>query len=228
MGIAASRRACWIIAAVGFVVAEAQSGPGKASIISSSPSLPLVGVPYVAMGAGAGCFPTANICISQGRLIQTSVVSSTFNIDGQDIVTNAAFDGTLTTLGGTPLGPISLTGTVEEEVEGRTFSTETGSFTTDLTDLSLIGPLSGNTLTVTLDGSNPSAGMTTITPTSGEYRIDSFFDVFVDLTLDQVPPLAASVGPIRLIAVPEPATWAMMLIGFAGLCAGYRRRAGAA
>ena len=31
-------------------------------------------------------------------------------------------------------------------------------------------------------------------------------------------------GPIPLVAVPEPSTWAMMLIGFAGLgFVGYRR-----
>ena len=45
----------------------------------------------------------------------------------------------------------------------------------------------------------------------------------MDLSL---PPLATGVGPILVeaVAVPEPATWAMMLLGFAGLgFAGHRR-----
>ena len=38
----------------------------------------------------------------------------------------------------------------------------------------------------------------------------------MDLSL---PPLATGVGPIHVeaVSVPEPATWAMMLLGFAGL-----------
>jgi hypothetical protein len=41
--------------------------------------------------------------------------------------------------------------------------------------------------------------------------------------------LSKSVGPIPLVAVPEPSTWAMMLIGFAGLgFMGWRSRKTAA
>ena len=56
----------------------------------------------------------------------------------------------------------------------------------------------------------------------------SFFDVFMDVTLDRpspLPPLHTTVGPIPVEAgVPEPAAWAMMLLGFVGLFfAGYRK-----
>ena len=63
-----------------------------------------------------------------------------------------------------------------------------GTFATDVTDLLLTGilsigsPYDGDTLKVTLGG--PSSGMTTITPMGSEFRIDSFFDVFIDVTLE--------------------------------------------
>jgi hypothetical protein len=42
-------------------------------------------------------------------------------------------------------------------------------------------------------------------------------------TPNGLPPMAALDG-VSLTAVPEPATWAMMLIGFGGLGAMIRRR----
>jgi hypothetical protein len=75
-----------------------------------------------------------------------------------------------------------------------------------------------------IDTSNPS---TTITPYGSEFRINSFFDVFADITLElppQLPSPITSVGPILTIAVPEASTWAMALLGFAGLAfAAFRR-----
>ena len=70
-------------------------------------------------------------------------------------------------------------------------------------------------------------GKTTITAEGGPFRINSFFDVFVEISIPGAtsPP----VGPITLVAVPEPSTWAMLLTGFAGLgFAGWRRAAGLA
>ena len=70
-------------------------------------------------------------------------------------------------------------------------------------------------------------GKTTITAKGGLFRINSFFDVFVEISIPGAtsPP----VGPITLVAVPEPSTWAMLLTGFAGLgFAGWRRAAGLA
>ena len=54
------------------------------------------------------------------------------------------------------------------------------------------------------------------------FEINSFFDVFVEMSLAGTP--LTSPPKITLVAgVPEPSTWAMMLIGFAGLgFAGYR------
>ena len=239
MRFAVSKRARSNIFGAGVALAGALPGSAQASVIQPTASLPLIGVPYVSPGAGAGCFTVATACVNPGPFIQTSVVSDMFSGGNQEIIANVTYDATLTPVGGTTIiGSVALTRTVDETVLGRTSNGETGSFTVDVTGLTLSGPLSlpseplldGRTLMVSLDTSNPldtSSGTTTITPDGGMFRINSFFDVFTDITLD-FPPTnpSTSVGPILLIAVPEPSTWAMMLIGFAGLAfAAYRRSA---
>jgi hypothetical protein len=194
----------------------------KADFVSTTPGLPVIGVPLTST-TGVGCFAAAGVCATPGTLTLDSVVSMTFNPSGQDIVSNATYLGALTDLANNLIGPVTLTGTVEEEVLGRTASTQTGTWTNDLISLSLDGPVLGNTLTLGLDLSKTSSGTTSIMPLAdGTFRINSFFDVFVEITLDRTPPLTVDRGPLELVlspvaAVPEFSTWAMMILGFAGV-----------
>jgi hypothetical protein len=187
-------------------------GSAQASVISTTPTLPLLNTPYET-STSVGCFPSAGVCITGGSLTLTSVVSSTFNPSGQDIVADAIYNGTLTNLANTPIGPVTLTGTVEQEVLGRTTSTETGSWTVDLLKTSLTGPVQGHTLTLTLTNGLSSDGTTSIVPSGDQgFSIDSFFDVFVTLSLDSPTPLQTTRGPIQVVAgqVPEPATTGLL------------------
>jgi len=203
-----------------------------AAVISSSPTLPLLGIPFSST-VGVGCFPLAGVCIQPGTLVQTAPVTSSFGPTGQDITTGATYTGVLTDLSNTPVGSVVLTGTVRELIEGRTSGTETGTWTTRLLDLSLTGTVSGAPFTVKLDSAHDSTGTTSITlindgSNEGQYLIDSFFDIFVDLTLETPVPLNTTRGPIRVAAgeVPEPATIALLGSAMLGLvCAGRRRRA---
>src|SRR5690349_20716333 len=94
-------------AAIG-LVALTLSPAARSEIISSTPTLPVLGVPYVP-STGAGCFPTAGVCIAGGAITLTTLVSSNFNGSGQDLLSDAVFSGTLTTLGNTPIGLVTLT-----------------------------------------------------------------------------------------------------------------------
>jgi hypothetical protein len=215
MAFAVSKHGCSVILATLLAVAGAPMGSAQASVIESSASLPLIGVPYIS-SAGPICFA---LCATPGTLILTSTVSSIFTPAGQDILTTAVDDVTLTTLGGALIGQFTLTGTLGELVLGRTTNTETGTWMTDITSLSMTDVVLGRMLTVTLDPSMPSTGVTSIaTSAMGNQRdkfvISSFFDVFIDLSL---PPLSATIGPIRVDAVPEPSTWALLVTGLVGL-----------
>ncbi len=199
--------------------------PARADVISSSPTLPLLGAAYVTSG-GAGCFPTKAICVAGGTLTLEAPDSITFNMQGEDILTDAAFSALITTPGGTPLGMVNLTGTAEQEVLGRSTDRQLGSWTVDLTGLSLSGPVLGNTLTVVLDGSPISSGTTSIVPVGdNNFQIHSFFDVFVDITLDSTPPVSTGRGPLEFSAIPEPLSLLVLTPAGLALLAARRRRA---
>jgi hypothetical protein len=208
-------------------VAIAGMGPSRASVISGTPTLPLLGVPYVS--SGAGCFPAAGFCIENASLILTSPVVSSFNALGQDIMSGADYFGTLTNSAHAPIGTVHLTGSVEQEILGRTFATETGTWATELISLSLSGLVQGNTLTVSLDPTNPSTGETSITPVgdqSRSFKIDSFFDIFIEISLDTPTPLHTIRGPIRAqaVSVPEPSSIAAIALPLLAIAAIWRRR----
>ena len=211
------------------VIFGASPRPAAASVITLDPSLPVLGVPYTTL-VGAGCFPVAAVCISAASLELTSVVLSEFTATGQHIVTTAEYVGQLTTTGGMPIGAVNLSGILEQEVLGRTFATQLGSWTTNLVALSLTGPVLGSTLTVGLDPAHLSSGVSSVLPVLGAdqlFRIDSFFDVFVQADLNSVPPLHTTRGPLRfeVTAVPEPASSALLALGTAMFLAARRRRA---
>jgi hypothetical protein len=209
-------------AAAGVIAAGLMSGPAAAEVVTGSPSLPLIGVSYVSPNGGAGCFTVANVCVTPGALTMTSTVSSNFLPAVQDIVANVTYDGAVT---GAINEGVVLTGTVEEQVIGRMSNTELGSFQVDVTNLDLSGTVAGHTLQLMLTTGATSTGTTSIVADGNQFRIDSFFDVFVDLSLVGTG-LSTTGREIQLVAVPETSTWAMMLAGFAGLGLAVTRRAG--
>jgi PEP-CTERM motif len=221
MRSAVSKFACSGVVVAGLALAGALTGSAEASVITASPSLPLLDVPYTSP-TGAGCFPLAGVCVTPGAFTMTSA-TSVFDSLGQEIDAQAVYDGTLTALiGGAFIATIELTGTVDQRVEGRVSDTELGSFKTDVTGLDMSGAVLGGTLMMGLNPLTPSTGMTSIVALNRGFEINSFFDVFVELSLEGFP--VTPLPKITLVAgVPEPSTWAMMLIGFAGLgLAGYR------
>jgi len=97
--------------------------------------------------------------------------------------------------------------------------------------MSLTGPVLGHTLTLALGSTTPSTGMASIEAIPEDlFRIDSFFDIFVQLSLDSVPPLNATRGPIHAelvpAGVPEPSVVTLLAAALLGLVGvQWRRRA---
>jgi len=219
------------LSVAGFMVFTATIRLAQGSVISASPTLPVLNVPYVA-ATGAGCFPAVSVCIESGMLTMTSVVSSIIDASGQNIVTTASYEGVLTNLSHIPIGTLALTGLIEQQVLGRFSETATGTWSTKLLEFALAGTLFGFNLTLDLAPSPESSGVTSITPLGGggggsdKFRIDSFFDIFVELTLDTPIPLHTQRGPIHahLVAAPEPATLELLGAGMATLVSILLRR----
>ena len=198
--------ACIIMTVGGFTAASAD-------VTTTSPSLPLLNIPYVSI-MQAGCFTGAGVCVSSGSLTMTSTVSSTFDIAGQHIVADASYTAELTDLFGTPIGSVDLTGTMQEDVLDRTTDADTGTWFTDVSALSLSGSALGDTLAMTQDPDNASTGATAIADNGdGTYLVSSFFDMFVDLSLSSAPPETVDAGPIFFdVAVPEPSTLGLLAV----------------
>jgi hypothetical protein len=69
----------------------------------------------------------------------------------------------------------------------------------------------------------PSIGQTTIQPSGGEYWIDSFFDVFTELSINGGPWMPSD-GSTHVDLVPEPASGALLVMGLLGFVGLARRR----
>jgi hypothetical protein len=133
---------------------------------------------------------------------------------------NSSISGALS-INGVSQGNVSGNATVSVVVSGGP-----STFTTQMTQLDLSGLGGNSNIHLRIDPVNPSTGVTTETPLGGGlFQISSFFDVFVDLSIDGgvtwTPPTNSS--HVTLVeSIPEPAT--VLLIGFGLAALGSARR----
>ncbi len=137
---------------------------------------------------------------------------------------NSSVTGDVSINGG-PAIPVAGTAPVTVQVSGYSPGA-TGTFSTEMLqlDLSL-----GGGIMVRESPTLPSIGQTTITPIGGgNFHIDSFFDVFTELSLDGGNTWIPSQGPTHVdLVAPEPASVTLLGLGLAGVLGyGWRRRSG--
>ncbi|MBC8425494.1 hypothetical protein H8E07_15350 [bacterium] len=97
--------------------------------------------------------------------------------------------------------PIELTGPVETVVFGRTGNT-TGTFDTEIVSMSLTGNIGGQPVEIRESPTHASPGQTTITDLGGgQFQIDSFFDVFTEVSVAGSPFMPAADSG-RMVLVP--------------------------
>jgi hypothetical protein len=124
---------------------------------------------------------------------------------------------------GSPNQPTSSSGPVQTEVFNKIGQT-TGTFQTEMLQLSLNGNSPFGPYMIRESPTLQSLGQTKITDIGGGlFHIDSFFDVFTELSVDGGSSWIPSQGAAHVNLVPEPATVALLGLGLLGLIARRRR-----
>jgi hypothetical protein len=208
------------------VIALAGMQTAQASFITTSADPFPPGSGYTQANGCVTSGPLAGLCTSN---VFGKILSATSSFAGGDefVVLNELVTGDLG-LGSTPIGVFSVTGALDLTLAGRGSANQTGTFLGTVTFLDYTGSILGIPLEFTLDPTSTSTAQITIARLQESpplYRIDSFFDIFSDISIEGGAPIPVGSFPITGVAAPEPATLALLglpLIAIAGL----RRRAG--
>jgi hypothetical protein len=204
-----------IALAIGSTVAQAD-------VIAGSANLPPISGEYTIPDT---CVPA--VCVANIRVYGFQITGDTFASGNESVSTNALFAAGLFQNGGAglPLGILVLTGDVDFQFNNRSSSTETGTFASLLTGLDLSGTFNGHSVEAQLNSGSATTGSTTVSDAgNGMFRINSFFDVFTELSIDHG---AFTPGPPRvatLVPTPEPGDGAMAISGLMAVAGLLRRR----
>jgi hypothetical protein len=204
----------------------------RADILTTDPSLP----PTSAIGGTAAYLtpaqvhamysgPGLTIVLSQIEHHAFSNIQRSTSGGNEFETFNSVLDGQAS-INGSPNIPVTLSGPVQVEVFGKAGMT-TGTFSTHMLSMDMTGTVAGHEVEVTLDPANSTTGQTIIADQGGGlFRIDSFFDVFTEISLDQGPFIPQNNGPslVQLSTVPEPASLILFGVGAAGTVIGSKLR----
>ena len=218
--------------ALGLIALGASIAPVQAGVTMSSPSLPPIGNDVNSLPTGY-LTPTEVHALFSGpglAVVLKQVIHQPFAVtgrfpqaDGSEIEEfSSTLDG-LFSVNGSPFSPFHAEGPAMTRVNYPAGGGgPLGTFPTEMLSLNLVGAGAMIRESPTLQ----SQGLTQVQNVPGGFQIDSFFDVFTELSVDGGATwIPASSGPahVELKVVPEPATAALLAFGAFGLL-GMRRR----
>ncbi|MAE61044.1 MAG: hypothetical protein CMJ49_06775 [Planctomycetaceae bacterium] len=170
------------------------------------PSVNAVGYPRQALiqGQGSLAFPADNffdVFVDTFDDLNRLVV----NVDTERNTVSAAMTAMYQAggSGGAAPVPVTLTGLMVMDVLGKGTDT-TGSWDTEILSMSLTGDIPG--MQIREHPGMDSTGRVSVTDIGGGlYHIDSFFDVFTELSLDGGQSWTPAQSSVRMVLVPAPA-----------------------
>ena len=212
-----SRRFILVVAACGLALS---GGVARAAIISTSPTSPPLDAPFVSAD-GVGCFPAAGVCVQPGSLTLTPW--------NQRCSIPPVRASSRTLLRGHPDDAVQHADWADHFERNRR-ATGSGS---DVLDSNRHVEHGASRNVAHWSGAGQHAdpcarehpfnrhGLNEAIADGNLFRIDSFFDIFVQLSLDSVPPLTATRGPIHAelapAGVPEPSVVTLLAAALLGL-----------
>jgi hypothetical protein len=153
--------------------------------------------------------------------------SSTNYGSGNEIDHFTANMGGQMSVNGSPNQPTSASGSGDEEEFGKGPANVTGTYNTEMLALNLTGTSTFGPYLLRESPTLASTGQTKITDIGGGlYHIDSFFDVFTELSVDGGNSWMPSTGSshVDLNPAPEPTAATLVGVGLLGMFGLARRR----
>jgi hypothetical protein len=203
----------------------------KAQLITSSPDLPPLAGQYIGVQQAHQLYQTGALSLEVIDIRHTGFAASFPPPPNVGNMTSHSFGSTvfgdLVVNGGAPQ-PFSASAQVSVNVTkvSGTNGSPLGSFDNQMTQLDITGLPGG--IEIRVDPTQASTGQTNISDAGGGmFRIDSFFDIFTDISLDSGATWIPSTGSAHVVLaplVPEPSAVHLFGIGIVGTTLLYRRR----